>query len=311
MCIRFLNKKPKLQDKSVNVTTNGQTSINADSNYDGLDTVTVNTNVQPTLQSKTVTITENGTTNITPDIGNDGLSSVSVTTNVSGGGDEWYINDASYLFIRGIRLDIMDNLIPKLKNIVSCYYMFGSDNSNIRVYTLRAVPLFDTSNVTNMDSMFQYCSNLTTVPLFNTSSVTSMSNMFNGCQSLTSIPQLDTSSVTAMNQMFVGCRSLTSIPQLDTSSVTAMGYMFTYCSNLTTIPLLNTSKVTSMVNMFQYCSALTNDSLNNILAMCSNATSYTGTKTLKQIGLSSTQATTCQSLSNYQAFLDAGWTTGY
>ena len=45
--------------------------------------------------------------------------------------------------------------------------------------------------------------------------------------------------------------------------------------------------------------------------MCINATAYTGTKTLQIVGLSSAQATTCQGLSNYADFVEAGWTTGY
>ena len=45
--------------------------------------------------------------------------------------------------------------------------------------------------------------------------------------------------------------------------------------------------------------------------MCANATSYTGTKTLAYIGLTSAQANKCKSLSNYSAFIAAGWTTGY
>ena len=40
-------------------------------------------------------------------------------------------------------------------------------------------------------------------------------------------------------------------------------------------------------------------------------TNYTNRKTLAYIGLTSAQATKCTTLSNYQAFLDAGWTTGY
>ena len=63
--------------------------------------------------------------------------------------------------------------------------------------------------------------------------------------------------------------------------------------------------------MFSNCTSLSNESLNNVLAMCTNATSYTGTKTLKYIGINATQATTCQSLSNWSAFVAAGWTTGY
>ena len=45
--------------------------------------------------------------------------------------------------------------------------------------------------------------------------------------------------------------------------------------------------------------------------MCAGATSYTGTKTLSTLGLTSAQATICQGLSNYSAFTSAGWTTGY
>ena len=45
--------------------------------------------------------------------------------------------------------------------------------------------------------------------------------------------------------------------------------------------------------------------------MCINATSYTGTKALETIGLTSEQADKCKTLSNYSAFISAGWTTGY
>ena len=116
------------------------------------------------------------------------------------------------------------------------------------------------------------------------------------------------------SNMFWGCTNLTTIPLLDTSNVTSMEYMFYNCENLTTIPLLNTSNVTNMSQMFggfNGCTSLTDESLNNILAMCKNATSYTDTKTLRYIGLTSTQANKCKTLSNYSAFTSAGWTTGY
>lgn len=100
-------------------------------------------------------------------------------------------------------------------------------------------------------------------------------------------------------------------PKINTSQVTNMNSAFYSSSILRFIPVLDTSNVTRLYDTFSLCRNLSNESLNNILAMCINATSYTGTKTLKQIGLSSAQATTCQTLSNYQAFLDVGWTTGY
>lgn len=171
--------------------------------------------------------------------------------------------------------------------------------------------LLDTSNVTDMSQMFQYCTNLATIPLLDTSNVTDMSQMFYDCSSLINIPQLDTSNVTNMYYMFKNCSNLTVIPQLNTHNVTNMQNVFTNCSNLTTIPELDISSVTNMDYAFIHCDNISNDSLNNILASLLTATSYTKTKTLNIIGLSEEQAQICTTLSNYQAFTEAGWTTGY
>lgn len=58
---------------------------------------------------------------------------------------------------------------------------------------------------------------------------------------------------------------------------------------------------------------MSNDSLNNLMLMAVNCNnkSYMGGKSLKTFGLTVEQAQTCTTLSNYQAFLDAGWTNGY
>ena len=153
---------------------------------------------------------------------------------------------------------------------------------------------------------------LTEAPTLDTSIVTHFTNMFNGCSSLTTVPLYDLSNAITASYMFYGCSSLISIPEFNTSNITDMSYMFNNCSSLTTIPILNTSKVTTMNSMFSYANNLSNDSLNNILAMCINVTSaYTRAKTLKEIGISRNNATKCTNLSNYQAFLNAGWTTGY
>lgn len=200
--------------------------------------------------------------------------------------------------------------IPLLdtSNTTFMYKMFDSCTN------LTKIPLLDTGNVTNMASMFHDCYNLTTIPELDTSNVTNMASMFCCCHSLAEIPLLNTSNVTDMGDMFSWCKSLTEIPLLNTSNVTDMELMFRYCSNLKEVPLLNTSKVTEMQFMFSNCSSLSNESLNNILAMCTNATAYIeqGTNmTLNYIGITEEQATICTGLSNYQAFLDAGWKTGY
>ena len=190
-------------------------------------------------------------------------------------------------------------------NVTNMGGMFSSCSS------LTTIPLLDTSNVTAMFDMFNSCSSLTAIPLLDTSNVTTMGAMFNGCSSLTTIPLLDTSNVTAMFGMFSDCSSLTTIPLLDTGNVTDMNHMFSDCSSLTTIPLLDTSNVTDMNYMFGRCSSLNNESLNNILAMCANAVKITSNKALTYIGLTEEQANICKTLSNYQDFVNAGWTTGY
>ena len=122
--------------------------------------------------------------------------------------------------------------------------------------SLRTIPLFDTSSVTNMNAMFSNCGALKTVPLFDTSSVTNMSVMFNRCSALKTIPLLETSLVTTMSNMFNRCSALKTIPLLDTSSVTNMISMFRDCEALKTVPLLDTSSVVSMASMFSSCSSL-------------------------------------------------------
>ena len=191
-------------------------------------------------------------------------------------------------------------------NVVSMEGMFYG------CHNLTTIPELDTSNLGDgVKEMFCGCDKITSVPHINTKNAISLEAMFRGCTSLLEIPALDTSNVTNMYSTFEGCQSITSIPAFNTSNVTNMHRCFFYCNKLVDLPILNTSKVTDMQEMFASCNSLSDESLNNILAMCANATSYTNTKTLKYIGLTSEQATKCTTLSNYSAFTSAGWTTGY
>ncbi len=122
------------------------------------------------------------------------------------------------------------------------------DSSNI-VEVLGA----NTTGITNMTGMFNFCTSLETVALFDTSSVTDMRTMFNFCTSLTSVPLFDTSRVTNMYAIFYNCSSLTTVPLFNTSSVTGMEEMFKNCSALKTVPIINTSSVRFMSYMFMNC----------------------------------------------------------
>ena len=123
---------------------------------------------------------------------------------------------------------------------------------------------FDTSSVTDMSSMFNYCTSLTSLDLsgFDTSSVTGMSVMFQNCASLTSLDLsgFDTSNVTKMAGMFSNCKDLTSLDLsgFDTSNVADMSNMFRSCTSLTNLNLssFDASAVTKMDSMFYGCDNL-------------------------------------------------------
>ena len=117
-----------------------------------------------------------------------------------------------------------------------------------------------------------------------------------------------------MQSFFEGMTALKSLPYIDTTGQTNFYHLANSCPLLENVPAYNTASITNvngLNGMFTNCNKLTNESLNNIMQMCINAVNYPGTKTLKFVGLTQAQATTCQSLSNWDAFVAAGWTTGY
>lgn len=99
---------------------------------------------------------------------------------------------------------------------------------------------FKTSNVTNMDGMFDWCLNLTNIKFgdnFNTGRVQQMNWMFYKCEKLTTLDLrgFDTKNVTDMSDMFGECTNLTAILVGDnwsTDQVTLSEGMFTNCSSL-------------------------------------------------------------------------------
>lgn len=140
-----------------------------------------------------------------------------------------------------------------------------------KLESITGISYLKTSNVTDMNNMFEGCSSLTSLDVsnFNTSNVTDMGHMFSGCSSLTSLDlsSFNTSNVTYMFRMFYGCSNLTSLDlsSFNTSKVTDMWAMFCGCPSLTSLNLsnFNTSKVTDMGYMFADCSGLTSLNLSS------------------------------------------------
>lgn len=116
--------------------------------------------------------------------------------------------------------------------------------------------------------MFFYCTNLKSVDLsgLDTSNITDMRSVFYNCSSLTSLDLsgLDTSSVVNMSSMFCNCFELTfvNLSGLDTSGVVNMSSMFDNCSSLKEVDISSFDTTKCSVNpnalpkLFDGCNSL-------------------------------------------------------
>ena len=169
-------------------------------------------------------------------------------------------SSSGYVIVDDVRQDIPANTKKVIAYVDSFKFYDASRNPIIFI----GLSVSDTSSVTNMGSMFDGCSSLTTLDLssFDTSAVTDMQYMFRNCGELKSLnlTSFDTSAVTDMSHMF-SSSSLTTLDlsSFDTSAVTGMFGMFEYCIRLTSLDLssFDTSSVIYMHNMFYHCLKLT------------------------------------------------------
>ena len=167
---------------------------------------------------------------------------------------------------------------------------------------INGLSYLNTSEVTDMEGMFAYCSNLTSIDVshFDTSNVTDMNAMFSLCHSLTDldVSQFNTAKVTDMGCMFMSCTALENLDlsSFNTSNVTAMGSMFQNCTSLSEIDLscFDTPKVTFMGTMFMDCKSLkrldlssftfkTGVNTNKMLTNCLSLTQLTIPSTANQL----------------------------
>ena len=127
------------------------------------------------------------------------------------------------------------------------------------------VSKLNTDNVTDMSGMFLYCSEVSEFNFsnFNTEKVTDMSSMFSYCTGISALDlsNFKTANVKNMSNMFNGSYKLASldITKFDTRNVTDMSNMFLYCSGLVTLDIanFNTAKVMNMESMFRGCDRIT------------------------------------------------------
>lgn len=144
--------------------------------------------------------------------------------------------------------------------VTNMQYMFQDCES------LEALDLstFNTENVTNMYGMFQFCKSLKSLNLssFNTSKVKQMEYMFQNCESLTALDlsRFNTENVKNYEHMFHSCKSLTALDlsSFNSKEILNTSIMFSGCFALKTLDIssFDTSKTTDMPSMFSECYAL-------------------------------------------------------
>lgn len=177
------------QEKSIDITENGETVITPDDENTTLSKVTVNVDV-PTKeeQEKVVDITENGTTVVTPDEGK-ALSKVTVNVEVesSGGGE--------------------DTLRSLLTNTLIEYTINDEiDLKGVRFASNKLIK-FVAPNLTSFDQYtFYLCSNINFLDLGRISNINNTT--FSGLHKVETVIFRNTDVVVSLNGAFTNCKSI-------------------------------------------------------------------------------------------------------
>lgn len=223
---------------------------------------------------------------------------------------------------------LSDNIqIQESNNMYNCYAMFMNCTNfknipNINYNNIRYCAdyiFYGCKNITTINNLnlskaneckdlFQNCENLTTVSNLNLYNAINADWLFVNCKNLSNVDNIIFNRVNWLFRAFVNCTNLVNAPSMRLNSCCRIESLFEGCVNLVNIPMYNTMKINRCQNFVNICPNLSNDSLNNVLQMCSDMNC---TYNLSYIGLTEDQANICMNLSNYQNFINAGWTTGY
>lgn len=269
-----------LQDKTVEPNNKVQV-ITYDDGYDGLNSVTVNgsANLLPEniVTGKEIfnvegTFSADGNA-ISADL-LEGKIAYSQGQKIEGTLVLGDIEDASYLFYQGARLNQKEQILAMCKNIKWAAYMFSQVDS-----TVLDLGNLNTESTVDMNHMFTSCSSITDLDLssFNTKNVKHMYYMFYNCRYLENLNlgnNFDTSNVINMECMFNSCRSLKTIPMLKADSCININSVFDYADKLANFGgFENLGKAythrssnyyTYSLNL-NYANSFTHDSLINII----------------------------------------------
>lgn len=184
------------------------------------------------------------------------------------------VDNMSCMFDSCISLTSLDLSSFKTPVAGNTSYMFSMPNDGTsKLESITFGPGFDTTNVTEMENMFYYCSSLKSLDLsnFNTSKVYDFSSFLDSCSQLKGVTgnsnglfdfsNFNFSGCANVSWFMSGCQSATQVitpnsgfkQNPDTHECDAGG-MMAYCSSLQKVDcsLLDTSLVTSFYQMFCY-----------------------------------------------------------
>ena len=156
-----------------------------------------------------------------------------------------YLNNG--LMQNGTKWDVSVEIRPIIKTVnfdESCQTFNGTSLSGLftgftGLTTIKGLDNLRTDDVEDMNSMFEYCSSLTSLDLssYNTAKVTTMISMFSECSNLTTLDlsSFNTANVKFMIGMFNNCTKLETIyvsNSWSTTQVEQSGEMFYNCASL-------------------------------------------------------------------------------
>ena len=178
----------------------------------------------------------------------------------------YYTKISNYSTITSLPTENANYIVEALPHVYSCYNMLLGCSSLRNIYFFN----WDTSKITNVESMFANCKSLGRyifMNLLDFSNVTNMRNTFSECSSIKIIyTPTFTSKVTDVYGLFNGCSTLyrVNLSDSDTSGVSNFGYMFYNCKTLSNINgTIDMKSCTDYTNMFYGCGKLRNVKIKN------------------------------------------------
>lgn len=236
-----------LQEKEV-IPTKEVQEIVADKKYDGLSKVTVqsipNEYIVP---SGEIEFTQNGTYDVTDkasakvNIKEKVLGTKTITSNGTYKAIDDNLDGYSEVEVATSGVDIWDYYYNTISKNAGSYKF---------QYLIKKVPLIDTSNETNLSSLFSNLRMVKEYPIINTSKCTIFNYMFTNNESLIYAPLIDLSNAERVVSMFEGCIKLETIPLYDTSKVKDFSLFLRGCPSIKIIPAIDTSNAENVSQMF-------------------------------------------------------------